>query len=304
MRSHDPGRPLSDQERPNLEELTSRLRSSSDSQDKVLAARQLAKLGDPGAVEPLIGRLGDVDDAVRVAAAEALGKLADARAAEALVAAQDDPAERVRKAATAALEALDKRLWQFADESERLLYQSTDGKVIRARLLDGTLPLTSLCRRGRSGEFKPISESIANAVDEVKVLYYPIRYHVERGAIMAGAIGALLALIPGTLIGARLLDTPVWGVVILYVVWAIALLLVRQLFIVAIVGWIVILIDRLVNLPLPSAWYSGLEFGLLALLYGILSLAAGALLSSPIGATIGAVVGRVRLPHLTRLPQA
>ena len=67
------------------------------------AAEALGEIGDPDAVEPLIGVLRDDNPSVRMSAAEALGQIGDVRAVEHLLAALKSPAVEVRKSAAEAL---------------------------------------------------------------------------------------------------------------------------------------------------------------------------------------------------------
>ena len=67
------------------------------------AAEALGEIGDPDAVEPLIGVLRDDNPSVRMSAAEALGQIGDVRAVEPLIAAMKEASWSVRRAAAEAL---------------------------------------------------------------------------------------------------------------------------------------------------------------------------------------------------------
>jgi HEAT repeat protein len=67
------------------------------------AAEALGEIGDPDAVEPLIGVLRDDNPSVRMSAAEALGQIGDVRAVEPLIAARKEASWSVRRAAAEAL---------------------------------------------------------------------------------------------------------------------------------------------------------------------------------------------------------
>ena len=79
---------------------------------RLAAAQALGRLGDPRATEGLILVLGDSDAQVRGAAAWALGQIADRRAVEYLELAMADSNAGVRQACVAALAKLGEPLWQ------------------------------------------------------------------------------------------------------------------------------------------------------------------------------------------------
>jgi len=80
------------------------LLSDTDIRTRWAAAQQLGKLGDPGAIEPLVRRLQAADDGLRVSAIRALAAIGDASAAPALIeTAGNDPASGVRLTAIEAL---------------------------------------------------------------------------------------------------------------------------------------------------------------------------------------------------------
>lgn len=71
---------------------------------RVWAAQILGRLGDPRAVQPLMGRITDRSEQVRMSVAEALGKLGDPRAVnELMMVARRDPVSPVRAEAARAL---------------------------------------------------------------------------------------------------------------------------------------------------------------------------------------------------------
>ena len=70
---------------------------------RVDAARALGKLGDSGAVEPLLQTLKNTDSHLRVASAEAVGTLKDPQAIDPLLTALQDENRAVRRAVTLAL---------------------------------------------------------------------------------------------------------------------------------------------------------------------------------------------------------
>ena len=74
-----------------------------DAGTRLAAVRKLARLGDAGAVEPLIGVLDDSDQWVREEAARTLGVLGDARAVKPLIAALGHKTPSMRAAAAAGL---------------------------------------------------------------------------------------------------------------------------------------------------------------------------------------------------------
>jgi HEAT repeat protein len=77
----------------------------------------LGQIGDPRAVDPLVGCLKDWSWSVRRVAAEALGQLGDPRAVEPLKVAFEDGDANVRSAAADALAALGWRPKGAADAS-------------------------------------------------------------------------------------------------------------------------------------------------------------------------------------------
>ncbi len=80
------------------------LADPADPASRVWAARVLGRIGDPRAVDELIGRLQDRDDRLRMTAAEALGMLGDPRALQPIVRAiLRDPAPQVRAHAAGAV---------------------------------------------------------------------------------------------------------------------------------------------------------------------------------------------------------
>ena len=80
------------------------LADPTDPAARVWAARVLGRIGDPRAVDELIGRLQDRDDRLRMTAAEALGMLGDPRALQPIVRAiLRDPAPQVRAHAAGAV---------------------------------------------------------------------------------------------------------------------------------------------------------------------------------------------------------
>lgn len=89
---------------PTFQELVQTLGDTAEpSYRRRAAARSLAKLGEPRAVEPLLAVLSDGDRYVCRAAAQALGKLGDAHAVAALAKLLADPDTEVRRDAANAL---------------------------------------------------------------------------------------------------------------------------------------------------------------------------------------------------------
>ncbi len=87
-----------------IEPLIAALRDE-DSDVRREAAEALARLGEPRAIEPLIAALRDEDSGVRCETAWVLGRLGDPRTVEPLIAALRDEDWEVRQAAAEALEA-------------------------------------------------------------------------------------------------------------------------------------------------------------------------------------------------------
>jgi HEAT repeat protein len=81
-----------------------RLLSDDDEVSRWKAAEELGRIGDPAAVEDLIGTLWDDDERVRLKAAWALGRIADPRAYAPLQRLYHMENERVKEIITEALE--------------------------------------------------------------------------------------------------------------------------------------------------------------------------------------------------------
>jgi HEAT repeat protein len=76
------------------------------------AAEMLGRMGDPAAVEELIGTLWDDDERVRLKAAWALGQIGDMRAIPPLRRLYRMEKENVREIITEALDAINLRMYQ------------------------------------------------------------------------------------------------------------------------------------------------------------------------------------------------
>ncbi len=103
------------------------------------AVGALEALGDPRAIEPLIGALRHRDEDVRCAAAEALGKLGDARAVEPLIRVLGHWDPDVRCAAAVALGKLGEpkwreMIWGFKEDFARLS-ASGDARAVEPLIL-------------------------------------------------------------------------------------------------------------------------------------------------------------------------
>lgn len=176
-------------------------------------------------------------------------------------------------------------IWAFFDpwSRKKVLFETNDSGEVRKKLLSGELPRDALCMKNRVGDIKPLEEYIACDEKDVKLLFFPIRYHLEQGAAVgfavAGAVGAIhggwwylsrvIAGIPGT-----------WHD--LYRSFGLIMILALLVF----MGPIT-LAFCLILLALCMA--------VGGFIYGI----PGAIL---IG-SIGAIVGIIRLPWLPRLPK-
>ena len=99
------GRVLADAGEESLETLVATLARSTPPA-RVMAARLLGRIGDPGALFSLVRALTDAEPTVRASAARALQRVATPQAVPALRRALDDPDKDVRKNAQRALKRL------------------------------------------------------------------------------------------------------------------------------------------------------------------------------------------------------
>ena len=85
------------------------LLSDDDEQNRWKAAETLGRIGDPAAVEDLIGTLWDEDERVRLKAAWALGRIGDPRAIPSLRRLYRMEKEGVQEIISEALEAINRK---------------------------------------------------------------------------------------------------------------------------------------------------------------------------------------------------
>ncbi|MEA3488865.1 MAG: HEAT repeat domain-containing protein, partial [Candidatus Omnitrophota bacterium] len=116
------------------------------------AAETLGRLGDKGAVEPLLKKLSDPDPGVRKAVAIALGELGDKRAIEPLLSMLSDPDPGVRRAVTVALRKLRATRAQMVDGYIKALSSSNKIACMEAA--------EALGRLGDERAFGPLLERL------------------------------------------------------------------------------------------------------------------------------------------------
>ncbi|MBM3460362.1 MAG: HEAT repeat domain-containing protein, partial [Armatimonadetes bacterium] len=165
------------------------------------AARALAELGDPRAVEPLCACLADESEWVRLAAAEALGKLADARAVEPLVQQIADPQEEVRAAVHRALARFGPaavsplaELLSTGDKATR-----TAAAVVLGELADrqAVAPLCTALR-GHDWEVRAAAATALGRLGDVRaVTALQARFQDWRPEVRRAALDALIQIGPG-----------------------------------------------------------------------------------------------------------
>lgn len=102
----------------------------------------------------------------------------------------------------------EKSSWQFLCREGEVFFESNDIGLIKAKLLDGSLPADSLCRRATEGLSMPVSESLAREEPRIGLLYNPAHAAGKIGARFASIIGAAVAaLVVLVGIAASSLDT-------------------------------------------------------------------------------------------------
>jgi len=156
------------------------------------AAEVLGRIGDPGAVEPLIAALQDEDPLLRGAAAEALGKIGDSRAYEPLMAMLQDRHQGVRGVASRAL-------GQLGDPRaiEHLVGSAGQGDQTNAETTSVLSRLASEDRGTRELAFESLALMGESAVDTLIEALDEESAKVRHGAAEAlGKIGDARAVDP------------------------------------------------------------------------------------------------------------
>jgi HEAT repeat protein/cyclophilin family peptidyl-prolyl cis-trans isomerase len=124
--------------------------SSDDPRSRALAARGLGALGEASAVEPLLGLVGDGDEAVALQALRALGTIGDVRATATVAAMLASPSDTLRREALRALAllppdpSLRPRLVALVAERDPWIRAAALPALARADRADFTLVLSGM----------------------------------------------------------------------------------------------------------------------------------------------------------------
>ncbi len=62
-------------------------------------------------------------------------------------------------------------IWEFADESGEVLFETTESSEIVKAVANGVIPRTAMCRRNHVGAWTPLEESAAGMMPEVSALF-------------------------------------------------------------------------------------------------------------------------------------
>ncbi|MDQ4145661.1 MAG: HEAT repeat domain-containing protein [Actinomycetota bacterium] len=172
---------------------------------RTVAVSALARLGDPAAVEPLLGSLGDSSEDVRLAAVHALARLRDGRAVGPLGHALGDVSADVRYAAAGALSELGDRaavepllatVAAESDERVRVRAVQTLGKLGDHRAIG---PLTSFLSDNspwlRDAPVGALEQLVKRAPKDIP------GFEVAKTAVRRRRAGRLLAIAAGSVTG-------------------------------------------------------------------------------------------------------
>lgn len=193
------------------------------------------------------------------------------------------------------------QLWQFADESGRIPYESAQVEEIKQNLVNGNLSSGALCRKNRVGYFHPIKDSLVKAEGPIEVLYQPLRYHIARGAGVSGILAVIICLVAGFYTFYSYFDMELWRLVAFIVIylfmWGSGVTLWKSL-----TGLLVLLLGC--GILVALAW-GRVEVGfLLGLITGFtVSLILSGLIGMIPGGLVGLLIGLIRSPWLPKLPK-
>jgi HEAT repeat protein len=163
-----------------------------DPQEPLIGA--LAKVSDPGEVEPLIALLASPDRQLSSAAAEALGRLGDPRAVAPLVGLLEHPHPEVKKAAEAALANL---RWEPADDMQRALSAIARGDWNEAAQLGAVAvaPLLELFnQKSAEGLRRRIVETLGRIADERAIGPLVVSLQDRDAAVRKAAAESLISI--------------------------------------------------------------------------------------------------------------
>lgn len=177
--------------------------------------------------------------------------------------------------------------WQFFDPAGKLFFETIYVKLIRDKLVNGSIPQNSLCRKNRVGEKQPLMNLLVKSEPSIAVMVDPVMYHVKYGAMIGGGVTG--------------------GIVGLYYVGKFLIYYIGELP-QAFSDWIhlglqniVAFVAFLILLGIPTLMLGlvlvGIVIGVIAVGTGI----AGAIPGLAVGSVIGWIVGVVREPSIPKI---
>ena len=175
------------------------------------------------------------------------------------------------------------RLWRFYDHQGNMIFESSDIKRIRHKLIISEIPENALCQCNGVGDPSPVKTLLVQKESAIDMLFNPVAFHTQMGACILGGItggGTALFYVGKFFIwyGRQLPDA--------FSEW---------------LNWALQNIAAFLLLSLPSL---AIGLGVLAIVIAAIAAGTGLVGAIPgfaVGALIGWIVGVIRAPSLPKI---